>query len=181
MTSSLLVRAAAPADVDALVALVNSAYRGTSSKAGWTTEAELLGGQRIDPDMLGELVARPDAVVLVHERAGGIIACVALETGPQGCYLGMLTIRPTLQSAGLGSRLLAAAEQWARANFGADSIHMTVIEQRAELIAWYARRGYLPTGEYRPFPYGDPRYGLPKRDDLRFAVLLKRLEDRPGR
>jgi len=181
MISSLQVRAAVAADVDALVRLVNSAYRGASSKAGWTTEADLLGGQRIDAAMLAQLIARSDAVVLVHEAAGRIIACVALENGPQGCYLGMLTISPTLQSAGLGSRLLAAAERWARANFGADSIHMTVIEQREELIAWYERRGYRPTGEYRPFPYGDPRYGLPKRNDLRFAVLLKPLEDHSGR
>jgi GNAT superfamily N-acetyltransferase len=181
MTSSLTIRTAVPADVDALVTLVNSAYRGTSSKAGWTTEADLLGGQRIDAGMLAELIARPDAQVLVHEIEGEIVACVALENGPQGCYLGMLTIRPTLQGAGLGGRLLAAAEQFAQAAFGADSIHMTVIEQRDELIAWYARRGYLPTGEYRAFPYGDPRYGLPKRADLRFAVLHKSLEDHSRR
>jgi hypothetical protein len=52
---------------------------------------------------------------------------------------------------------------------------MTVIAQRQELIAWYQRRGYSLTGEARPFPTEDPRFGLPKRDDLGFVVLEKRL------
>ena len=52
---------------------------------------------------------------------------------------------------------------------------MTVIAQRAELIAWYERRGYARTGEARPFPYGDPRFGEPRRDDLSFLVLEKPL------
>jgi len=52
---------------------------------------------------------------------------------------------------------------------------MTVIEQRAELIAWYERRGYRRSGEYQPFPYGDERFGIPRRDDLRFEVLVKDL------
>ncbi|HSN70112.1 MAG TPA: GNAT family N-acetyltransferase [Steroidobacteraceae bacterium] len=175
MESSLPVRPATLADTEALVALVNSAYRGASSKVGWTTEADLLGGQRIDAAMLREQIDAPQSMILVHEADGEIVACVALERGEADCYLGMLTIRPGLQSAGLGSRLLAAAEQIAAERWRAGSIYMTVIEQRTELIGWYERRGYVRTGEYRPFPYGDPRYGLPKRPDLRFAVLRKSL------
>jgi ribosomal protein S18 acetylase RimI-like enzyme len=175
----LAVRCATPADAVALEALVNSAYRGDSSRAGWTTEADLLGGQRVDVDGLQALIARGavdgGAVVLVHEDAAGLAACVELEPRGVGCYLGMLTIRPTSQASGLGRRLLAAAERFAAARFGTREMQMTVIVQRAELLAWYERRGYRRTGERRPFPYGDPRFGLPKRPDLEFEVLSKPL------
>jgi hypothetical protein len=70
---------------------------------------------------------------------------------------------------------VAAAERTARDLFGATRMEMTVIVQRAELIAWYQRRGYRPTGETRPFPATDPRFGLPRRNDLAFVVLEKAL------
>jgi len=168
------LREASADDVSALVALVNSAYRGDSSRAGWTTEAELLGGQRIDAERLAETIATPDNVVLVHEAEGVPVGCVHLERIGDAAYLGMLTVRPTLQGAGLGRRLLEAAERFAVRAWGVASIHMTVIVQRAELIAWYERRGYVRTGERRPFPYGDERFGLPRRPDLEFEVLRKR-------
>lgn len=177
MDSSLPIRTAESRDVNAVVALVNSAYRGDSSRLGWTTEADLLGGQRIDGPMLEVLLSSPDAALLVHESVRDIIACVTLEHGRDGCYLGMLTILPAAQAAGLGTRFLTAAEQFAQLRWHARSMYMTVIEQRQELIAWYERRGYVRTGETRPFPYGDPRFGLPKRADLRFVVLRKPLAD----
>ena len=160
-------------DVPALVALVNSAYRGDSSRVGWTTEADLLGGQRIDVQRLAETIALPNNVVLLHEAQGEPIACVHLERTGADCYLGMLTIQPMIQGAGLGRRLLEAAERWAVTEWNARSIYMTVIVQRGELIAWYERRGYARTGEYQPFPYDDPRFGLPQRSDLKFEVLRK--------
>jgi ribosomal protein S18 acetylase RimI-like enzyme len=173
------LRCATVADAPALEALVNSAYRGDSSRAGWTTEADLLGGQRVDVDSLRALVARGavdgGAIVLVHEDPAGLAACVELEPRGSGCYLGMLTIRPTAQAGGLGRRLLAAAERYAVSRFGTREMQMTVIVQRTELLAWYERRGYRRTGERRPFPYGDPRFGLPKRPDLEFIVLSKAL------
>ena len=52
---------------------------------------------------------------------------------------------------------------------------MTVIDIRDELITFYERRGYRRTGIKKPFPYGDERYGIPKRDDLRFEILEKAL------
>ncbi len=172
----LTLRVATVADVPALVALVNSAYRGDSSRAGWTTEADILDGQRIDAERLAETLATPDTVVLLDEAGGTPMACVQLErTGAADCYLGMLTIRPTLQGGGLGRRLLDAAEHWAATRWGSRSMHMTVIVQRTELIAWYERRGYARTGEFKPFPYGDERFGLPQRDDLEFEVLRKTL------
>ena len=58
---------------------------------------------------------------------------------------------------------------------GMPTMRMTVIDIRDELIAFYERRGYRRTGIKKPFPYGDARFGLPKRDDLRFEVLEKPL------
>ena len=163
-------------DVTALVTLVNSAYRGESSRHGWTTEEHLLGGQRTDAESIAGLLSAPGHAVLVLRGCDGLLGCVLLEAKPgRTCYLGMLTVRPDLQSEGLGRLLLVAAERHAQLQFDARQMEMTVIDCRAELIAWYERRGYRATGEIRPFPYDDERFGLPKRDDLRFVVLCKTL------
>jgi ribosomal protein S18 acetylase RimI-like enzyme len=169
----LILRPAILEDVPSLVALVNSAYRGDSSRVGWTTEADLLGGQRIDSERLAETITQPDQVVLVHERGDGPLACVLLERVGDSAYLGLLTVRPTAQGDGIGRQLLTAAEKFVSEAWQSRSIHMTVIVQRSELIAWYERCGYHRTGEFRPFPYGDERSGLPKRSDLQFEVLRK--------
>ena len=121
-------RDATVADVPAIVGLVTRAYRGEASRAGWTTEADLLDGNRIVPE---------------------------------------------LQRAGIGRAILAEAERVVREDWRLPRMCMTVIDLRTELIAWYQRRGYRLTGETRPFPATDPRFGLPRRDDLRFAVLEK--------
>ena len=165
--------------VAGLVQLVNSAYRGDSSRAGWTTEADLLDGQRTDAAALQEFIdagqRAGDRAMLLLEDAAGPAACVQLEQQGDKAYLGMLTIRPTLQAGGLGRALLAAAERHVREHWQARAVVMTVIEQRPELIAWYQRRGYAPTGEFGAFPYGDARFGEPRRPDLRFVVLQKPL------
>jgi len=175
MTNDLATRLATSPDAATLAALVNSAYRGESSKVGWTTEADLLGGQRVDADRVIETIAAPENVILVHDRRGTPVACVHLERTGDACYLGMLTIRPDLQGMGLGRQLLEAAERWAVDRWAARSMHMTVIAQRLELIAWYERRGYQRTGRSKPFPYGDVRFGIPRRRDLRFEILRKEL------
>ncbi|MBU3671084.1 MAG: GNAT family N-acetyltransferase [Sinobacteraceae bacterium] len=171
------VRVATAADATALCALVNSAYRGDSSRAGWTTEADLLGGQRTDVAALEAFIrdgtAHGTQVMLLHEDATGPSCCVQLERRGDEAYLGMLTVRPQGQGAGRGRLLLEAAEQHVRQAWGARAVQMTVIEQRDELIAWYERRGYRRTGQTAPFPYGDLRFGEPKRADLRFVVLRK--------
>lgn len=175
-SAPLPVVLATAADADAVVALVNSAYRGDSSRVGWTTEADLLGGQRTDAAGIRDIVAAEECRLLLHRAVdGALLACVLLERKSGGCYLGMLTVRPDLQSAGLGRRLLAAAEKYAAVELGASYVEMTVIGVRTELIAWYERRGYARTGERRPFPYGDERFGLPRRPDLEFEVLRKTL------
>src|SRR5450631_566965 len=123
-------------DIDALVALVNSAYRGESSRRGWTTEEHLLGGQRIDADRIAELIDTPDHNILVAQGDTGLCGCVLLEQRPDRvCYLGLLTVRPDLQSRGIGARLLHESESWARNNYRSLFVEMTVIDLRPELIA----------------------------------------------
>ncbi len=168
-------RNATPADIDAIVALVTSAYRGDASRAGWTTEADLLDGNRIDPEVLRTDLQRPRSRVLLAEADGGLQACAHVADEDGAGYFGMFAVRPGLQGGGLGKQLLAECERIARDEWQLPVMRMTVIDVRDELIAYYERRGYRRTGEFKPFPYGDTRFGQPKRDDLRFEVLEKPL------
>jgi predicted N-acetyltransferase YhbS len=170
---------AAPAELPAAAALINSAYRGEVSRQGWTTEADYMEGQRTDAGSLAaDLAANPKAkLLLLRDRADAeLLGTVWLEPVEAGdvWYLGMLTVRPDLQDRQLGRSLLAAAEA-AAAEEGARRVCMTVISIRDTLIAWYGRRGYRPTGERRPFPYHVEGIGRPLRDDLSFVVLEKAL------
>jgi N-acetylglutamate synthase-like GNAT family acetyltransferase len=153
--------------VPLLVGLVHSAYRETG---GWTTEAELIDGTRTDTAELTELL--PD--LLVAEVEGEVVGCCALTVRGDTGYFGTFAVRPSLQGAGVGSVLLATAEERAR-ELGLRAVEMTVVSVRDELIAYYVRRGYAETGQTRPFPYGVARNGQPRRDDLEFAVLEKSL------
>ena len=171
-------RHAGRGDVDAVVALVESAYRGESSRAGWTTEADLLDGRRTGADEVGVLVEAAGGCVLIAESVAPagprVMACAHLRREGSDAWFGLFAVVPGLQGAGIGSRMLAEAEQVAR-SWGCTAMAMTVIAQRSELIAWYTRRGYAQTGTVRPFPYGDARFGLPRRADLCFEVLRKPL------
>lgn len=192
--SALRFRFATEHDIPALVDLVTSAYRGESSKRGWTTEADILDGQRIDPTMLRADLAMPNSAILLAENDDRLLACAhvvveADETSEvagheaangdgSAAYFGMFSVAPDAQSSGVGRVVLAEAERIAREVYGCTRMRMTVIDCREELIAYYVRRGYARTGIKKPFPYGDPRYGLPKRDDLRFEILEKSLKER---
>ncbi|MEV6667537.1 GNAT family N-acetyltransferase [Streptomyces nigra] len=174
-SAGLVFRDATDADVDSIVALVESAYRGDSSRAGWTTEADILEGQRTDPEGVLGVVKSPDSRLLTVERDGRIVACCQLEHRGTYAYFGMFAVSPELQGAGLGKVIIAEAERQARATWGVTEMHMTVISVRNDLIAWYERRGYRRTGRMTPFPYGDERFGIPQRDDLQFELLVKEL------
>jgi ribosomal protein S18 acetylase RimI-like enzyme len=173
--TGLTFRDATDADVDALVALIESAYRGESSRRGWTTEADILDGQRTDPQGVLEVIKAPDSRLLTAERDGRLVACCQLEHRGDHAYFGMFAVSPTEQGAGLGKAVLAEAERQARESWGVAEMHMTVISVRDDLIAWYERRGYRRTGRTTPFPYGDERFGIPRRPDLRFELLVKEL------
>lgn len=172
---SLQFRAAVVDDVPALVELVTSGYRGDVSRQGWTTEADLLDGNRIDPDLLRADIERPASMVLVAEHDDAMLACAHVCRDGDAGYFGMFAVRPDRQRGGIGAATLAEAERIVAEQFGVDRMRMTVIDLREELIRWYERRGYRRTGLKKPFPYGDARFGAPKRDDLRFEVLEKPL------
>ncbi|MFE0702250.1 GNAT family N-acetyltransferase [Streptomyces sp. NPDC058872] len=174
-TGRISYREAVLDDVPALVPLVESAYRGDASRAGWTTEADILQGQRTDREGVAGVITAPGSRLLVVERDGEVIACCQLEHRGEAAYFGMFAVRPELQGAGLGKQVLAEAERRVRELWDVREMHMTVISVRAELIAWYERRGYRRTGRMTPFPYGDERFGLPQRDDLEFELLIKPL------
>ncbi len=179
MSGNLRFRDAEPADVPVVVALVQSAYRGEASRAGWTTEADFLDGQRVDAAGVADAIAMPRSAVLLARRcdqpADAVEACAHVACIDGDGYFGMFAVRPGLQGEGIGGRMLAEAERRAAADWGCTRMGMTVIDLRDELIAWYARRGYARSGQYKPFPYGDERFGIPRRGDLRFEWLYKDL------
>lgn len=168
-------RVAEAADVPAIVALVESAYRGDSSRVGWTTEADLLGGQRTDTDLVHATIRADDRLVLLAVDEGALVGCCELQRRPDAAYFGMFAVVPTLQGSGVGKLVLAEAERRVVEMWDAKRLEMTVLAQREELLAWYERRGYRRTGATVAFPYGDARYGLPRRDDLVLLVLEKDL------
>ncbi|MGX7824442.1 GNAT family N-acetyltransferase [Actinokineospora sp. 24-640] len=166
-------RAAAIDDIPALVALVESAYRGDASRAGWTTEADYLDGQRTDATEIATLIAAPKSLLLMAHDGARLVACchLSFEDG----YFGMFAVVPGLQGGGVGKAVLAEAERRAR-DTGLGELRMKVINRRADLIAWYERRGYTRSGEETAFPYGDERFGTPLTEGLAFVTLIKSLD-----
>ncbi|MFF7331356.1 GNAT family N-acetyltransferase [Streptomyces sp. NPDC090306] len=175
LLAGLTCRDATEADTDTLVALIESAYRGDSSRAGWTTEADILQGQRTDPEGVLAVIRSADSRLLTVERDGRVIACCQLEHRGDHAYFGMFAVSPGEQGGGVGKAIIAEAERQVRDTWGVREMHMTVISVREDLIAWYERRGYRRTGRTTPFPYGDERFGIPQRDDLAFELLVKEL------
>lgn len=170
---ALQFRDATRTDLTELEAHVQRAYRGEASRAGWTTEAGLLDGQRTDADELAKLLGlgRIRLASSDHRLVGSF---VLLRDG-DAAHLGMIAVDPQRQAHGIGRALLAEAERLCERELGLAKLRMTVIAQRSELIAWYERRGFSRTGAVEPFPYGDARFGLPRRPDLYFVVLEKAL------
>jgi ribosomal protein S18 acetylase RimI-like enzyme len=161
-------------DIPTLVALMDSAYRGENSKKGWTSEADLfIGNKRTDEITVADLIKKPGAVFLKYlSDKGNLEGCVLLNKKDNRIYLGMFSVSPSAQGKGIGKKLLAAADDYAKEN-NCFSIFMTVITVRKELIAWYERNGYTKTGKVLPFPV-DERYGIPTQP-LEMLVLEKHL------
>jgi ribosomal protein S18 acetylase RimI-like enzyme len=161
-------------DIAELEMLINGAYRGEGAKKGWTTEADILDGIRIDKERLQEMIQKKDAVILrILDDDHTLKGCVYLEKMKNKMYLGMLTVSPNEQAKGIGKKLLREAEIYAQSE-GCRFITMTVISVRSELIAWYEKHGYYKTGEKKPFPT-DVKFGIPKQP-LEFVVMEKSLE-----
>jgi len=160
-------------DIPALNILINSAYRGETSKKGWTTEANLLEGKRTNEEELTETILNPKNTILKYTENGQIIGSVLLVEKEHQLYLGMLTVSPELQNSGIGKKLLAEAENHAK-SLGLSSIVMTVISVREELIAWYKRHGYVDTGEREAFPESGIHVTV-SEVPLEFIYLVKKI------
>ncbi|MFH6989210.1 GNAT family N-acetyltransferase [Flavobacterium collinsii] len=158
-------------DIPALTVLINSAYRGETSKKGWTTEANLLEGKRTDEQEMTEIFLDPKNTILKYTENDQIIGSVLLVEKGSQLYLGMLTVSPELQNSGIGKKMLAEAENHAKA-LGLSSIIMTVISVREELIAWYKRHGYVDTGEREAFPVSEIHVTI-SEEPLEFIYLEK--------
>lgn len=177
MNPTLHITKATLADTPAIIELVNSAYRGDAARKGWTHEADLISGTtRIDAASIQEIIEKPGAVILkCLNNNDSLVGSVHLEKQDGQLYLGMLSVSPNVQAQGIGKRLLKAAEDYALQQ-QCRSIVMTVISARKELIDWYGRNGYMPTGERQPFP-DDGHFGTPK-EPLEFVVLEKVVSDK---
>lgn len=173
----LFIRAAVIADVPPLHALIESAYRGENATKGWTHESYLLGGQRTDPETLCEIIGNLQSALLIAEGTGGLWGCVQIANAGNGLgYLGMLAVDPARQTAGIGKLLIMAAEEILAHKYQCSRVEMTVIHLRSELIAYYERRGYIATGETRPFPYREAGISISESGNLDFVVLEKAIE-----
>ncbi|KAF4952287.1 hypothetical protein FSARC_12693 [Fusarium sarcochroum] len=190
---SLTFRPATPADIPPLLSLIVSAYRGPSSRAGWTTEADLLADERISAETLHSKITDPSGVVLlaftstpsstgtstpeyefdVDSDPRLVACCEILQKSDDRAYFGLFAVSPKLQAGGIGRQVLQRAEDHAKKEWGTKIMTMHVIWTRAELIAWYIRRGYSRTGEKSPFPYAELVNGKALRDDLYFDHLEK--------
>lgn len=160
-------------DVSLLNKLINSAFRGESSKKGWTTEANLLEGKRTTEDELVAIIQDPKSTILKYTENNQIIGCILLIDKEDELYLGMLTVSPELQNSGIGKKLMYQAEVFAL-EMGIPKIVMTVISVREELISWYKRHGYVDTGVKEPFPKSDI-FNQTAIEPLEFIVLEKRI------
>ena len=180
--SMVIFRNATPTDAPAVATLVNGAYRGESSKVGWTTEADILGGQRTDADKVAGIIAADDQCLLLAETGDDVgeprplLGCAHLTFYADHVYFGMLSVSPVAQGKRIGRQLLAEIEAVAAAR-GLKRVVMSVIHLRHELIAYYVRRGYVPTGVIHAFPMQDPRFGLPKVEHIELLEFEKILAD----
>jgi ribosomal protein S18 acetylase RimI-like enzyme len=147
-----LFRYAELADVPALHALIERAYRGDEAAATWTNEAELMSGPRTDADELAELIAAEDHRFVLAEIDGVLVGAALIERRGELGYFGMFSIDPGLQAQGIGRLMLAELEARARELWGSSGMMLWVINVREELIGWYQRRGYVLTGKREPFP-----------------------------
>lgn len=159
-------------DIPDLVALLNSAYRGEVSKKGWTTEADLLEGEkRTDEATLYKLIHSPGAIFLKYiDENSRVEGCVFLQKKENKLYLGMLSVDPHIQAKGIGKQMMNAAYDYAKEQ-NCRVLFIKVISIRHELVAWYERLGFKKTGETEPFP-SDNRFGIPTQP-LEFIIMEK--------
>ena len=193
---NLFLRVASHADIPAVETLLNQCYR---SEQGWTNEAHLIAGIRTTQAELQQVIDDDSHYLFVYPQThngqrdgtetGEILACIAvkferdlnadaLPIALPVAYIGMFAVHPKHQGQGVGDTLLQAVETFAHRHLGNDKhkqsyqLQMSVLEQRPELLAYYQRRGYQPTGETIAFPE-DGNNGEPLQQGLKLMVLAK--------
>ncbi|NOU40247.1 MAG: GNAT family N-acetyltransferase [Methylotenera sp.] len=158
-------------DAQAIAILVNSAYRPTCDKKGWTHESELISGERTNIEQVSSLF-RDNSYVLVAVENANIVACVHVEIHGLCAHIGMLATSPELQGLGCGKQMLSYAEGFARENYSVSKYVMNVLLARKELLDFYIRRGYKTTASTYEYPVS-AGVGSPKVTNLQVGVLEK--------
>ena len=128
------IRLATNEDVPALTQLINAAFR---------VELPFIEGDRIDPQ--GVRINMGKGKFLLAEDSADLAGCVYVEVRGDRGYLGLLGVEPSRQGAGLGRRLMDAAENYFR-EAGCRAIDLRVISPRTPLPAFYGHLGYVETG-----------------------------------
>jgi len=163
-------------DAAAVATLINTCFRGEASRAGWTTEADILDGKRTTSGEIASVIRRRDAFVLLGVLNDEVVAAVCCEqqmiAGKQTAHFGKVSVKPSLQNKGYGKDLIHAAEAMTKREWRVLGFHMSVISLRTELIAYYERLGYERTGELEAFPE-NPTLWQPKVEGLTLAYLVK--------
>ena len=165
-------RIATHTDADAITQLINNAYRPKSGNVGWTHEAKLVSGNRINVTQVKDIISRTDSIILLGSKDSEIIACVHVEKTASASFIGLLAVNAALQGGGAGKQMLAHAEDFASTRFGSHKFIMAVVSTRHELIAFYIRRGYLETGDVMDYPVS-ANVGIPKLPGLKIQMLEK--------
>lgn len=177
--TSAQCRLATPGDAEMLVSLIRSAYRGEASRAGWTSEAEWVEGDRIDAEQVREIIEGDHSSMLIIADGGETVGCCQIaDLGHGTAYLGTFAVKPGVQGRGFGRKLIDHAQRQIAERFAASQLEIVVLVQQQKLIDWYRRLGFVPTGASRAFQ-ADARFARPLRDDLYFVVLAKELAAGP--
>jgi predicted N-acetyltransferase YhbS len=155
------IRLASEADFDAVMQLINTAF---------VVERFFKAEDRVNAPMLQEYFRK--GIFLVSQDEGGLSGCVFVERKGQRAYLGLLSVDPSRQKSGIGRRLTAAAEEFAR-ELGAHFMDITVVNLRTELPPLYEKLGYRVTGT-APFPDAQ----MPITQPCHFICMSKELGHR---
>jgi GNAT superfamily N-acetyltransferase len=131
---SLRFRVASLADVEVLARLINAAFR---------VEQPFIEGDRINPDGVRSYMEK--GKFLLAEDAAGLAGCVYVELRGDRGYLGLLGVDPPRQGAGLGRKLMDAAEIYFR-EAGCLAVDLRIVSARTPLSSFYRHLGYLQTG-----------------------------------
>ncbi len=137
------IRPAISSDLPRLIPMINAAF----------SVETFLQGPRTDEQRLAEAMEK--GIVFVAENADGRpLASVYTELRGNRGYAGMLAVDPNLQRSGLGREMMQAAEGHFRAH-GCDTLEITVLSLRPELLPLYSRFGFVAAGA-EPFHYPHP-------------------------